>query len=188
MRILGGAYKGKPLTVPKNTTTRPTAAKMREAIFDIILNAKAINLEPLSILDGFAGAGAMGLEALSRGAKTCLFIENNPRAIKAIQKNQQALGMTKNSQILRKDITHLGKFSPQKPNATPYDIIFLDPPYNKSLGEKAITALEQGNWLSPQALIFLEESPQTKITLPPNTTLTLQDQRPYSNTQLLLFQ
>ena len=115
------------------------------------------------MLDLFAGTGALGLEALSRGASYCLFVEDHPDARGAIRENVEALGLTGVSKIWRRDATGLGPAAPMQP----FTLLFADPPYGKGLGERALVAAAEGGWLTPAAICVLEERADARLKLPP---------------------
>lgn len=152
MRIVGGQFKGQRIVAPKGMATRPTTDRTRESLFNILENR--IEFEGLRVLDLFAGSGALGLEAMSRGAEWCLFVDegSSPRA--SIRQNVEALQLTGNTKIFRRDATKLGNVG----KFTPFDLVFADPPYGKGLGERAAKSLLAQGWLSPQAIFVLEEA------------------------------
>ncbi|HEX4183255.1 MAG TPA: 16S rRNA (guanine(966)-N(2))-methyltransferase RsmD [Caulobacteraceae bacterium] len=159
MRIVGGAYRGRTLIAPPGQGTRPTADRTREAVFNVLEHASwSPGLEALRVIDLFAGSGALGLEALSRGAAFCLFVETDAAARGAIRDNVEALGargeLFGRTRIHRRDATDLG----QRPGSDgpPFDLALLDPPYGCGLGERAVQGLAGGGWLSPQAVIVFE--------------------------------
>ena len=152
MRIVSGSLKGRRITTPPGEATRPTSDRARQAVFNILEHAPwSDGLGGLRVIDLFAGSGAMGLEALSRGASACLFVENDRSAGEAIQANIQAMGQQGPARLLKRDATKLG----QNAEAA-FDMAFLDPPYGKGLGEMALAALTLGGWLRPDALAVLE--------------------------------
>jgi 16S rRNA (guanine966-N2)-methyltransferase len=154
MRIIAGRFKGKTLDAPKGLNTRPTSDRVREALFNVLEHgAPAVDFESARVLDLFAGSGALGLEALSRGARYCLFIEDDAGARGAIRRNVEAMGLTGITKIWRRDATTLGPVG----NLTPFDLIFCDPPYGKGLGERALASAVEGQWIAPQAIAVLEE-------------------------------
>ncbi|MEM7191793.1 MAG: 16S rRNA (guanine(966)-N(2))-methyltransferase RsmD [Pseudomonadota bacterium] len=154
MRIIAGRFKGKPLVAPQGHGTRPTSDRVREALFNVLTHGDAaVRMEELRILDLFSGSGALGLEALSRGAGYCLFVEDEPRARAAIRRNVETLGLTGATKIWRRDATRLGQAGTLKP----FDLVFCDPPYSKGLGGQALHAALEGGWLSPGAVAVLEE-------------------------------
>jgi 16S rRNA (guanine966-N2)-methyltransferase len=155
MRIIGGRFRGRTLVAPAGRGTRPTSSRAREAIFNVLMHADfSPGLEGRRALDLFAGAGAMGLEALSRGAAFALFVDIDADARGAIRANVEALGLFGAARIHRRDATDLGR----KPAGVgaPFDLVFLDPPYKSGLGERALERLKEGAWLAPDALIVLE--------------------------------
>ncbi len=155
MRIIGGRFKGRMLAAPKGRATRPTSDRAREAVFNILEHADwSAGLEGRRVLDLFAGAGALGLEALSRGAAFALFVETDETARGAIRANIEALGLFGTTRVHRRDATDLGA----KPAGlgAPFDLVFLDPPYGRGLGERALARLAAGGWIAPAALIVFE--------------------------------
>jgi 16S rRNA (guanine966-N2)-methyltransferase len=158
MHIIGGAFKGRKLIAPEGTATRPTNARARQAMFDILVHAPWAGRDFLNqarVLDVFAGTGACGLEALSRGAPTASFIENAPDALTALRANITACKMTAQTQIFTTDALN-------PPPGTPHDLIFLDPPYGQNFVPRALAALTAKNWLTPDALIIAELGPEDK--------------------------
>jgi 16S rRNA (guanine966-N2)-methyltransferase len=155
MRIVSGQYKGKPIAAPEGRSTRPTSDRAREAVFNILDHAPwAPALNGARVLDLFAGSGALGLEALSRGAGFCLFVETDEAARGAIRDNIEALHLYGCTRIHRRDATDLG---PRPASAGPaFDLVFLDPPYAKGLGEKALAVMAEHAWLSPGAVLVFE--------------------------------
>jgi 16S rRNA (guanine966-N2)-methyltransferase len=155
MRVVGGTFKGRALRAPGGRGTRPTTDRAREAMFNILEHAPwARGLAGARALDLFAGSGALGLEALSRGAAFCLFVETDPAARGAIRDNIEALAVFGATRIHRRDAADLG-LRPAALDA-PFDLIFLDPPYGAGLGEAALKGLAQGGWITRDALIVLE--------------------------------
>ncbi|MBL8551974.1 MAG: 16S rRNA (guanine(966)-N(2))-methyltransferase RsmD [Hyphomonadaceae bacterium] len=155
MRIIAGRFKGRALAAPSGRNTRPTGARAREAIFNVLEHAEfSPGLEGRRALDLFAGAGAMGLEALSRGAAFALFVDTDADARGAIRTNVEALGLFGVARIHRRDATDLGR----KPAGVgaPFDLAFLDPPYHSGLGAVALKKLVEGEWLAEDALIVFE--------------------------------
>lgn len=164
MRIVGGAFKGRAIVAPSGRDTRPTSDRARESVFNVLAHADwSAGIEGRRVLDLFAGSGALGLEAMSRGAAFALFVETDAAARGAIRDNIEALGLFGATRIHRRDATDLGA----KPAGLgePFDLVFLDPPYAKHLGERALERLGEGGWITPDALIVLEvgaeESPVT---------------------------
>lgn len=155
MRIVAGKFKGRPIAAPKGMATRPTSERAREALFNILAHADwAPGLEGARVIDLFAGSGALGLEAMSRGAEFCLFVETDPAARGAIRGNIELLGLFGNTRLHRRSATDLG----DKPAglSRPFDLAFLDPPYGKELAPKALDMLARGGWLAEGALAIVE--------------------------------
>src|SRR5215475_1594705 len=143
MRIVGGQFKGRALVTPAGQATRPTSDRAREAVFNILAHAPwSDGFEGKRVIDLFAGSGALGLEAISRGAAFALFVETDAAARGAIRDNIEALGLFGVTRIHRRDATDLGL----KPAGLgdPFDLVFLDPPYGKGLGETALSRLREG--------------------------------------------
>lgn len=177
MRIVGGAWRGRRLaSVGKGDTAahlRPTTDRVRESIFNLLVNGGyADALDGTRVLDVFAGTGALGLEALSRGAATATFIEQGRKSLSILRENIDLLGA--DGKIVARDARRPGP-------GTPHDLIFLDPPYGQGLGEKAITALRGAGWMADGALIVWEEAGPPILS-----DLTLIDQRRYGDTTVTL--
>ncbi len=152
MRIVGGEFRGRPLASPKSDAIRPTADRTRESLFNILSNHVAWH--GLRVLDLFAGTGALGFEALSRGAALALHVENSPEGRGLLRSNCESLGLTGRSRIYRRDATDLGAPG----TLEPFDLVFADPPYGRKLGETALTSAAGGGWLRDGALAVLEEN------------------------------
>lgn len=179
MRIVGGTFRGHALQGPSSTATRPTSDRVRESIFNILAHgAASVEIAGARVLDLFAGTGALGLEALSRGARFCQFVDESAEARGLIRRNAEALGVIGLARIWRRDAANLGPCAPQ----SPFDLIFVDPPYNRGLGEKALASLVEGGWLSPGAVVVLEEAEKAAIGEVPG--LLLIDRRSYGDTQV----
>jgi 16S rRNA (guanine966-N2)-methyltransferase len=177
MRIVAGRFRGAHLVTPKDNAIRPTTDRVREAIFNILTHgAGAVSLEGARVLDLFAGTGALGLEALSRGAAYALFVEEAAEARGLIRRNVEALGATGVTRIFRRDATRLGEIGTMKP----FDVAFADPPYGKGLAEKALAAAAEGGWLTPGAIVIVEEHSGSNFTAPPGFEML--DTRTYSDT------
>ncbi|WP_340646967.1 16S rRNA (guanine(966)-N(2))-methyltransferase RsmD [Phenylobacterium sp.] len=155
MRIVSGDLRGKTIVTPAGDATRPTSDRARQAVFNILEHAAwSQGLRDLRVIDLFAGSGALGLEALSRGAAFCLFVETDEAARGAIRENVDNLSLFGVTRVHRRSAIDLGL----RPGADgpAFDIAFLDPPYAKGLGEVALAKLRDGGWLAPQALIVFE--------------------------------
>jgi 16S rRNA (guanine966-N2)-methyltransferase len=155
MRIVSGEFRGKTLVTPQGQATRPTSDRARQAVFNILEHAAwSDGVRGRRVIDLFAGSGALGFEALSRGADFCLFVETDEAARGAIRENVEAMGLFGRTRVHRRDATQLG----QRPGADgpAFDVAFLDPPYGKGLGETALARLKDGGWLAPGALVVFE--------------------------------
>ena len=182
MRIVGGKFKNHNIAPPSGSATRPTSDRIRESIFNILSHGiEGFELEGARVLDVFAGTGALGLEAISRGARFCQFVDDSAEARGLIRKNADALGIIGLVKIWRRDATDLGPCTPQPA----FDLAFADPPYNRVLGEKALTSLVEGQWLNPRAIVVLEEA--IKAEVPDVPGLTLLDRREYGDTQVRFY-
>lgn len=155
MRIIGGSFKGRAIRTPEGRNTRPTSDRARESLFNVLQHAEwAPGLEGARVIDAFAGSGALGFEAVSRGAAFCLFVETDAAARGCIRDNVEAFQLFGNTRIHRRSATDLGP----KPAGlgTQFDLAFLDPPYHQGLVPLAIEQLVSGQWLSPDALVVAE--------------------------------
>lgn len=155
MRIVSGSFRGKTLAAPSGDATRPTSDRARQAIFNILEHAAwSKGVQGARVIDLFAGSGALGFEALSRGAAFCLFVETDEAARGAIRENVDAMGLFGVTRVHRRDATDLGV----RPGADgpAFDLAFLDPPYARGLGEQALARLAAGGWLAPGAIIVFE--------------------------------
>lgn len=149
MRIIAGQWRGRPLVAPKGTDTRPTADRTREALFSMLVSRLG-SFEGLRVLDLFAGSGALGLEALSRGAAHCTFVEQDSAALDALKGNIAKLGAGPQSDVRAQSVTALG------PAPAPYDLLLLDPPYGSGAGIVALERCLRLGWIAPGALISVE--------------------------------
>lgn len=147
MRVISGTARGKKLIAPEGINTRPTTDRVKESIFNII--QRYIPCE--NVLDAFAGSGALGIEALSRGAESCTFIETNPEALNILRKNVDGAKVSDKSEILRKDIFDFLKLTNKK-----FDIIFLDPPYNKGFLSPVFKIVKERKLLSENGIVLVE--------------------------------
>ncbi|MEQ8405899.1 MAG: 16S rRNA (guanine(966)-N(2))-methyltransferase RsmD [Oceanicaulis sp.] len=165
MRIVAGAHKGRPIAAPKGLATRPTTDRVRESVFNKLAHAPwSRPLDGARVIDLFAGSGALGLEAISRGAAFALFVETEAAARGAIRTNVEALQLYGCTKLHRRDATDLGA-KPAKVGP-PFDLAFMDPPYGKGLGERALANLTDGGWLADDALAVLEEARRAEFTAP----------------------
>lgn len=153
MRIIAGAWRGRALAAPPGATTRPTADRVRQALFDMLLHAPWGGLDAVDgvrVLDAFAGTGALGLEALSRGAAHASFIERDAVALQALRGNIRALRAEDRTRVITGDALR-----PPRADA-PCGLVFLDPPYDAGLPAPAITALRAAGWIADGALVVIE--------------------------------
>ena len=181
MRIVGGRLKGRALHAPASRAIRPTSERLRESIFDILLHRHEGAVEGARVVDLFAGSGALGIEALSRGADFALFVDNGSEARALLRENIEALALGGVTRIWRADATKPGK----APAGPPFTLAFLDPPYDQGLAGPALAALLAGGWLAPGAIIVVEEAAKVAIEAPAG--LDLVDERTYGDTRIVFF-
>ena len=183
MRIVGGELKGRKLSAPAGRDTRPTSDRARESLFNILNHGIGIELEGADVIDLFAGSGALGLEALSRGATACTFIEQAGPANQCIEDNLANLALTDRGAVLKLNAAHL----PRRPIViAPAHLVFLDPPYGQGLASATLTSLQQGNWLADRAIIVAETAKTDNFR--PRAPYTLADQRTYGHAQISFIQ
>jgi len=180
MRIVGGRLRGRALATPKSQAIRPSADRLRESLFNILVHAYGDPVSGARVLDLFAGTGALGLEALSRGAAFALFIDDGAEARALLRENVAALGLGGVSRIFRRNATKLGSAHP----LPPFSLAFLDPPYGRSLAEQALGSARAGGWLIPGALAVVEESASTAFAAPDGFDEL--ERRDYDDTMLIL--
>ncbi|GAA5098337.1 16S rRNA (guanine(966)-N(2))-methyltransferase RsmD [Bartonella acomydis] len=181
MRIVGGKFAGRVLFAPVGQTIRPTSDRTRESLFNILASREEQFWTNKRVLDLFAGTGAVGIEALSRGAKAAVFVENSVEGRGLIQKNIEAFDLQSRGRILRRDATKLGNIG----TMLPFDVICADPPYGHCLGERAFVEALQGGWAKVDTLFVLEEKKGAMIHLP--EIFCLDDERFYGETAILLY-
>jgi 16S rRNA (guanine966-N2)-methyltransferase len=162
MRVVGGRLKGRNITSPPSRDIRPTQDRLRESLFNILAHAYDNPIEGARVLDLFAGTGALGIEAVSRGAAFTLFVDNGAEARALLRNNVEALGLGGVTKVYRRDATNLGPAHPVEP----FSLVFADPPYGKGLGEKALVSLRDGGWLTPSALLVVEEATAAAFKAP----------------------
>ena len=162
MRVVGGRLRGRNLAAPASREIRPTADRLRESLFNILVHAYENPVEDARVLDLFAGTGALGIEAISRGAGFALFVDNGAEARALLRSNVEALGLGGVTKVFRRDATNLGPAHPVEP----FSLVFLDPPYGKGLAEKALASLRDGGWLTKEALLVVEEAKAAALTTP----------------------
>jgi 16S rRNA (guanine966-N2)-methyltransferase len=162
MRVVGGRLRGRTIASPASRDIRPTADRLRESLFNILMHAYGDPLSGARVLDLFAGTGALGIEAVSRGAAFTLFVDNGAEARALLRQNVEALGLGGVTKVYRRDATDLGPAHPVEP----FSLVFLDPPYGKGLGEQALASLRDGGWLTPRALLVVEEATSAQVVAP----------------------
>jgi 16S rRNA (guanine966-N2)-methyltransferase len=180
MRVVGGRLKGRTLASPSSREIRPTADRLRESLFNILIHAYGDPIEGARVLDLFAGTGALGIEAISRGAKFALFVDNGTEARALLRNNIEALGLGGVTKVFRRDATDLGPAHPVEP----FWLIFLDPPYGKGLAEKALASLRDGGWLVPGAIAVVEEAKAAGVVAPEGYEEL--ERRAYDDTEFVL--
>jgi 16S rRNA (guanine966-N2)-methyltransferase len=184
MRIVAGTFRGRPLVAPKGHLTRPTADRARQAIFNMLEHAAwAPELDGARVIDLFAGSGALGIEAISRGARFCRFVERAEPARAAIRANLTALGLEAHARLDSRDATKLPALADVE--GPPYDIAFLDPPYGEGLGETALGRLADGCWLATGGLAVLERGTADPAVTPAG--LELIDERQWGKARVSFF-
>jgi 16S rRNA (guanine966-N2)-methyltransferase len=172
------------LLSPKGRATRPTADRTREALFNILAHRPGVSFEGARVIDLFAGSGALGFEALSRGAEFCLFVETDAAARGAIRDNVEALGLFGATRLHRRSAADLGP----KPAGLgpPFTLAFLDPPYAKDLARPALEALKTGDWLADRAVVVVEQGAEEPPVVVPG--FAEQDRRRYGAAQIVFYE
>ncbi|MDP2803867.1 MAG: 16S rRNA (guanine(966)-N(2))-methyltransferase RsmD [Phreatobacter sp.] len=179
MRIVGGKFRGRSLLGPKSDAIRPTSDRLRESLFNVLAHGYGDPCDGARVIDLFAGTGALGLEALSRGAVYAAFVDQSPEARGLIRGNVDAIGLAGVTGLLKRDATRLGALAPFEP----FTLVFCDPPYRKGLGESALASAREGGWLAAGALVVLEEAADTVVAIPEG--YVLEERREAGETQLL---
>lgn len=180
MRIVAGRLRGRALLTPKTADIRPTSDRLRESLFNVLAHAYDNPVEGARVLDLFAGTGALGIEALSRGAAYVQFVDDGVEARGLLRGNVEAFDIAGVSRIFRRDATRLG---PVHPNA-PFTLVFADPPYGKGLAERALVSAREGGWLTADALIVVEEASEAGFTAPEG--FALREERAYGPSTLYI--
>ena len=162
MRVVGGKLRSRPLRGPKSEAVRPTSDRLREALFNILTHSYGDPVTRARVLDLFAGTGALGIEAISRGAAYVLFVDEGVEARALLRDNIESLGLGGVTRIFRRDATRLGLAHPLEP----FSLVFLDPPYGRGFAEKTLLSAREGGWLKPDALIVVEEAADAGFTTP----------------------
>jgi 16S rRNA (guanine966-N2)-methyltransferase len=178
MRIVGGTLRGRPLAAPRSEAIRPTSDRAREAVFNVIAHNWPERLEGARVLDLFSGTGALGLEALSRGAAQCLFIEDSAEGRGLIRTNIEEFGLQGRAKVFRRDATRLGEAG----TIAPFNLVFADPPYGKGLAEQALRSALAGGWLTAEALVVVEEAAASPFR--PVEGLLLLERRDWGDTSV----
>jgi 16S rRNA (guanine966-N2)-methyltransferase len=178
VRIVAGEFRGRALATPVGDAIRPTSDRLRQTVFDILVHRFADPLTGTRVLDLFAGTGAMGIEAVSRGAAFALFDEDSVEGRGVIRRNVETLGLTGRTRIFRRNATELGPAG----TVQPFGVVFADPPYRKGLGERALAGALAGNWLLPGAILVLEEAAGTPIA--PIPGLAVEETRTVGDSQV----
>lgn len=150
MRVIAGVARGRPLKAPKGRGTRPTSDRVREALFNVL----AARVPGARVLDGFAGTGALGIEALSRGARAAVFVEQNPAVAGLIRENLRSTGLGESAGVVVQDVSRTASLEP----LGPFDLVFLDPPYDKGWAARLLQAFSRSALLAPEGLLILEHS------------------------------
>lgn len=167
MRIVGGKHKGRPLAAPKSQGTRPTSDRAREAIFNVLAHGvDGPGLDGAQILDVFAGTGALGLEALSRGGVHATFVEHNRVAARVLKDNIVALNEAANATVLERLASSIGA-----PKHGPVDYVFLDAPYDQGLSEPTLATLAANGWLKDETVVMVEVAAKEELPLPSGFTI-----------------
>jgi 16S rRNA (guanine966-N2)-methyltransferase len=162
MRVVAGRLRGRNIASPSSNDIRPTQDRLRESVFNILMHAYENPVLDARVLDLFAGTGALGIEAISRGAAFTLFVDNGAEARALLRNNVEALGLGGVTKVFRRDATNLGPAYPVEP----FSLAFLDPPYGRSLAEKALASMREGKWLVPGALVVVEEAKAAALSAP----------------------
>jgi len=179
MRVVGGRLRGRSLAAPKTQAIRPTADRLRESLFNILLHAYGDPIAGARVLDLFAGTGALGIEAASRGAAFVLFIDESAEARALLRENVAALGLGGASRIFRRDATRLGPVHP----LPPFSLVFVDPSYGQDLASGALASARAGGWLTADSLIVVEEA--TKSQFAAAEGFTELERRRYDDTEFV---
>jgi 16S rRNA (guanine966-N2)-methyltransferase len=180
MRITGGRLGGRVLKCPFSGRIRPTSDRLRETIFNILMHAYGNPVEGARVLDVFAGTGAMGFEALSRGACFALFVDQSSEACANIRANILSLGCEGAARVIKRDARKPGI----APQGEKFGLVFLDPPYGRGLAPPALAALRDGGWLTRNALSVIEESAAARVDLPDG--FACRESRRYGETRIVL--
>ncbi len=185
MRIVAGKHRGLSLATPKDARVRPTSDRVREALFNVLAHndfGVGFTVDGARVLDLFAGTGALGLEALSRGAKYVLFVDDHAESRALVRRNVEAAHATGVTKIWRRDATGLSEMPANA--GGPFDLVFLDPPYRKGLVELALVSARDGGWLAEKAIIVAEMALDEVFAVPAGFSAL--DERTYGDTKVVL--
>ena len=177
MRVVGGRLRSRPIAGPKSDAVRPTSDRLREALFNILTHSYRDPVTGARVLDLFAGTGALGIEAISRGADYALFVDEGVEARALLRDNVESLGLGGVTRIFRRDASRLGPVHP----LDPFSLVFLDPPYGQGLAEKSLVSARDGGWLMPEALLVVEEAADAGFKAPDGFTEL--ERRRYDDTE-----
>ena len=177
MRVVGGRLRSRPIAGPRSDSVRPTSDRLREALFNILTHSYSDPVTGARVLDLFAGTGALGIEAISRGADYALFVDDGVEARALLRDNVESLGLGGVTRIFRRDASRLGPAHP----LDPFSLIFLDPPYGQGLAEKSLVSARDGGWLMPEALLVVEEAVDAGFKAPDGFTEL--ERRRYDDTE-----
>lgn len=181
MRIVGGSHRGRTLVAPAGRDVRPTSDRAREGIFNILAHSIDWDgFDGLTVLDIFCGSGALGLEAMSRGATHGVFIDNDPASLKSVKTNAVSLGLARDITPLKLDATRLAP--PPRIAGAPLKLAFMDPPYGAKLADTTLLALGNKGWLAPDALMIVEIGKDDELVVP--RAFQSLDQRTYGAAQI----
>jgi 16S rRNA (guanine966-N2)-methyltransferase len=180
MRVVGGRLRGRNIASPVSRDIRPTADRLRESLFNILMHAYGDPIDGARVLDLFAGTGALGIEAVSRGASFVLFVDNGAEARALLRQNIESLGLGGVTKVYRRDATGPGPAHPMEP----FSLAFLDPPYGMGLAELAVTSLRDGGWLTPDALVIVEEAKAAAFATPAGFVEL--ERRAYDDTEFVI--
>lgn len=179
MRIVGGRLRSRALVGPKSAAVRPTTDRFRESLFNILAHSYGDPVSGARVLDLFAGTGALGIEAISRGAAYALFVDEGVEARALLRDNIETLGLGGVTRVFRRDATRLGPVHPLEA----FSLVFIDPPYGKGLAEKALASARDGGWLKPKALLVVEEAVAAQFKVPGRFQEL--ERRPYDDTEFV---
>jgi 16S rRNA (guanine966-N2)-methyltransferase len=179
MRIVGGQHRGRTLVAPRSRDIRPTSDRLRESLFNILAHGYDDPITGARVLDLFAGTGALGLEAMSRGAAFVLLVDDGAEARALIRENVEALGLGGATRVFRRDATKLGDVHPNEP----FSLVLLDPPYGRGLAGQALASARTGGWLTRDALIVVEEAADAAFAAPEGFTEI--ERRRYDDTEIV---